>query len=183
MQPLESKFHIERFFLKHTHEKLFQSAVKGRWEEVREICRGHWVLNIQITESMDTVLHLAAYNNREDIFELLQDREHHLTMISLAMKNMEGNTPLHIAALMGNVTLCRLIIEISKSKILLQGVRNKEGETPLFKAVLHCQEEVFLYLHSILDNKEDHVYYERNYGETILHCAITEEYYGEHFHT
>ncbi|GMY16819.1 putative 26s proteasome regulatory subunit p28 [Fagus crenata] len=97
------------------------------------------------------------------------------------MKNTEGNTPLHIAASAGKVTLCRRIIEISKSKILLQGFRNKEGETPLFKAVLHGHKDAFLYLHSILDNKEDYEYCERNDGETILHCAITEEYYDLSF--
>ena len=84
VQPILARnFHLERYFFKNTHRRLFQSAVKGKWEEVLKICGGHRVLNIPITESMDTVLHLAAYNNVEDIFEkLLQVREHHLTTIS-----------------------------------------------------------------------------------------------------
>jgi hypothetical protein len=185
VQPLVRKVHIQRHFLKKTHKRLFQCAVKGEWNEVLKICRENFVLNIPITESENTVLHLAAYNNAEDILEqLLLVREHHLTTISLDMKNAEGNTPLHIAASAGNVRMCRCIIEISKSTILL-GVRNYEGETPLFKAVLHGHKDVFLDLHSMLSHKEEHKYNycERNDGETILHCAITEEYYGEHFHT
>ena len=183
VQPILARnFHLERYFFKNTHRRLFQSAVKGKWEEVLKICRGHWVLNIPITESMDTVLHLAAYNNVEYIFEqLLRVREHHLTTISLRMKNTEGNTPLHVAAISGNLRMCSSIIDISKSRTL-SCVRNNEGETPLFKAVLHGHKDVFLYLHSILPNKEEYEYCERDDGETILHCAITEEYYGEHFH-
>jgi hypothetical protein len=167
-----------------THIRLSRSVVKNDWKEVVKICQENWeALNIPITKSLDTVLHLAAYNKKEDNFEPLLKKlpsEPEKRTKVLLLKNTEGNSPLHIAASVGSVKMCRIIIDRIDPKTCLSA-RNNEGETPLFKAVLHGKKEAFLYFHSICGPREGYNYFTRTDGETILHRAISEEYFGEHF--
>uniref|UniRef100_A0A2N9FN13 Uncharacterized protein n=1 Tax=Fagus sylvatica TaxID=28930 RepID=A0A2N9FN13_FAGSY len=72
--------------------------------------------------------------------------------------------------------MCRIIIDRIDPKTCLSA-RNNEGETPLFKAVLHGKKEAFLYFHSICGPREGYNYFTRTDGETILHRAISEEYF------
>ena len=134
---------------------------------------------VPITNSWDTVFHLAISDDQKDIFDqLLQLLPQESLRIASALrrKNRKGNNLLHIAASVGSVTMCRRIISISKSMI---NTYNNEGESPIFVAALHGHKDAFLYLHSECGPDED--YCIRNNGDTILHCAIAEEYYGEHF--
>ncbi|KAL4604566.1 hypothetical protein ACB092_10G201900 [Castanea dentata] len=160
-------------------ERLSQSAAKGEWNEVSKICQKDWLLDVPITKLGGTVLHLAAYHNLEDIFELLLQK---LAPGSpqaesyLKRENIKGNTPLHYAASVGSVRMCRSIIDKASSTTLLS-VCNNEGETPLFSAVLHGHKDAFLYLDSICCPHENSNYWTRKNGDTILHCAISEEHY------
>ncbi|KAK9983018.1 hypothetical protein SO802_032543 [Lithocarpus litseifolius] len=158
------------------YETLYQSAVKGEWEEVLKICRKEMFLSTSpIINSLDTVFHLATSDDRKDIFEkLLQLLPLESTNIASALrrKNKKGNNPLHIAASLGDVMMCSLIISISKSMI---NTYNNEGESPLFVAALHGHKEAFLYLHSECGPNED--YCIRKNGDTILHCATAEEHH------
>ena len=162
------------------YETLYPSAIKGEWGKVLEICRKDMFLSTApIINSLDTLFHLAAYDKLENKFEqLLQLLPQESTQIASALrrKNKKGNNPLHIAASVGNVKVCSLIIGISKSMI---NTYNNEGESPLFVAALHGRKEAFLYLHSECGPNED--YCIRKNGDTILHCAIAEEHFGEHF--
>ena len=162
------------------YERLCQSAAKGQWEDVLDLCHKEMFLStVPITNSWDTVFHLATSDGRKDIFEkLLQLLPQESTHIASALrrKNKKGNNPLHIAASVGSVMMCRLIIRISKSMI---STCNNEGETPLFVAALNGKNEAFLYLNSECGSKEK--YCIRRNGDTILHCAIAEEHFGEHF--
>nr|XP_023884242.1 uncharacterized protein LOC111996483 [Quercus suber] len=175
------------FNLDKAQRRLFKSAVNGDWEDVLVQCEGqNWAFDVKVTKSDDTIFHLAAYNKREDIFEGLlkllpwgTDHEH-IAMSALEKANMEGNTPLHIAASVGSKKMCRSIVERSRSRALLS-VLNNEGETPFFSAALHGHKDAFLYLASICNRVEGYFYSQRNDGDTILHCAISAEHYGEQY--
>ncbi|WOL19540.1 hypothetical protein Cni_G28338 [Canna indica] len=80
-------------------------------------------------------------------------------------KNYDEDTALHVAATLGN---CRVAEALhNKNKYLVKQV-NKKTETPLHKAVLNGQRDMFWLLvllgASPLDRRED--------GATMLHCAI-----------
>ncbi|XP_075642886.1 uncharacterized protein LOC142614207 [Castanea sativa] len=158
------------------YRSLYPSAVKGRWEDVLDICHKEMFLTaVPITNSLDTVFHLAISDDQEVIFEkLLQLLPQESLRIASALrrKNKKGNNLLHIAASVGSVTMCSLIIRISKSMI---NTYNNKGESPLFVAALNGHKVAFLYLHSECGPKE-HYCIRRN-GDTILHCAIAEEHY------
>ncbi|KAM4075462.1 hypothetical protein ACB094_10G171500 [Castanea mollissima] len=163
--------------------RLPQSAAIGHWDIVLSICRENWLLNVPITKMGGTVLHIAAYHKQEMIFEqLLQQLRPPgslLAKVSLKRKNDVGNTPLHYAAEVGSKKICRSMIEFDRAEsATLLSVRNNEGETPLFLAALHGHIDVFLYLHFECHPGREHSNYcTRNNGDTILHCAISEEHY------
>nr|XP_023873284.1 uncharacterized protein LOC111985867 [Quercus suber] len=187
---LQEQDHIKKceetsiFNLDKAQRRLFKSAVNGDWEDVLVQCEGqNWAFDVKVTKSDDTIFHLAAYNKREDIFERLlkllprgTDHEH-IAMSALEKANMEGNTPLHIAASVGSKKMCRSIVERSRSSRALLSVLNNKGETPFFSAALHGHKDAFLYLASICNRVEGYFYSQRNDGDTILHCAISAEHY------
>ncbi|KAK9983007.1 hypothetical protein SO802_032532 [Lithocarpus litseifolius] len=176
--PPSEEVHLGSPTLKKEAERLSQSAAKGDWDEVQNICQANWLFNIPITKLGDTVLHLAGYNKQENIFELLvqQFSSGSLHAMSyLEKKNAKGDTPLHHAASVGSENVCRIITEFHSTTLL--SVPNNEGETPLFSAALHGRKDAFLYLHSICGPEEQSNYCKRSNGDSILHCAISEEHY------
>ena len=104
-----------------------------------------------------------------------------LAKVSLIRKNNVGSTPLHYAAEVGSKKICLSIIEFDRGESAkLLSVHNDEGETPLFLAALHGHIEVFLYLHFKCHPGREHSnYWTRKNGDTVLHCAISEEHYGK----
>ena len=161
-------------------EKLSQIVARGDWNEVREICEKNMLLDVQITKLGGTVLHIAAYYKQENIFELLHQLVPGslLATSCLTKKDRKGNTPLHYAASVGSERMCYHIINMT-APITVLNVRNHEGETPLFLAALHGHKDAFLYLNRVCGPGKD--YCIRRNGDTILHCAISEEHYGQHF--
>ncbi|KAF3960425.1 hypothetical protein CMV_014861 [Castanea mollissima] len=104
------------------------------------------------------------------------------------IKNNEGNTPLHVALSAQRISICFLLIR-SFNSIQPLGMQNNRGESPLFLAAFHGLKNIFLCLHVffLLGNSNtdfksiDPAYLRCTDGETVLHCAIRLEYFGEHF--
>ncbi|KAK9945241.1 hypothetical protein M0R45_010766 [Rubus argutus] len=155
---------------------LFKMAMKSRWEEVVQAYgqnkRAH---KARITRSGDTALHIAVADCQEkwveELVKLVSTKE-------LRIQNERGNTPLHFAAAMGNVRMCDCIAKKDPS---LVGIPNKDKETPLFLAALHGKKDSFLCLHYICTPDESqqrfYSYCRREDGDTILHCAISGDYF------
>ncbi|GMY16829.1 ankyrin repeat and protein kinase domain-containing protein 1-like [Fagus crenata] len=79
---------------------------------------------------------------------------------------------------MGNVYMCQCIGNADKS---LVGARNYDSETPFFLAALYGKKEAFLCLHELCGTENGYNYCRRKDGDTILHCAISGDYFGEYF--
>ena len=135
----------------------------------------------------DTPLHLAISNSApgyivEELVKIVSEEEELMEMEeTLGIEDFHGNTPLHLAASMGSLKSC---VSIAKASPHLLKRRNGEGETPLFLAAARGDTEIFLCLHYICGESSDvglGISLVRNYsGETILHCAIQREFWGEH---
>ncbi|KAM4075454.1 hypothetical protein ACB094_10G171000 [Castanea mollissima] len=152
--------------------------MKGEWRSVVEIySKDAMAHTAKLTRSGDTALHIAVSDSQEDIVQELvkcistQGKGKEVLVIG----NEQGNTPLHIAASIGSVVMCRCIAEVDKS---LVGARNHDRETPFFLAVLYGKKEAFLCLHQICGTKNGYAYSRRMDGDTILHCAISGDYFG-----
>ncbi|KAM4087412.1 hypothetical protein ACJW30_10G176200 [Castanea mollissima] len=156
---------------------LFQMAMKGEWDSVLQKYRENAMAHTaKLTRSGDTALHIAVSDSQEDIVQKLvecistQGKGKEVLVIG----NEQGNTPLHIAASIGSVVMCRCIAAVDES---LVGARNHDKETPFFLAVLYGKKEAFLCLHQICGTKNGYAYSRRMDGDTILHCAISGDYF------
>lgn len=157
--------------------RLFKIAIQGKWDLVVELYRKEpRACRAKITESGDTALHLAVSDGQEYIVEELV---HLISIEDLQIPNERGDTPLHIAASMGSVRMCACIANL---KELLVGARNVNSETPLFLAALNGRKDAFLCLHYICTATYIRIppynYCRRKDGDTILHCAIARNYFG-----
>ncbi|XP_077224774.1 uncharacterized protein LOC143858065 isoform X3 [Tasmannia lanceolata] len=155
---------------------LFENAMGGKWDNVVEIYKTYpGDRAVKITRSGDTALHLAARDGMTDIVKKLMEKvckEEDAREI-LTAKNERGDTPLHEAAALGIVEMCKCMVEKDMEAIT---VHNEEGETPLFLAVLNGNKNAFSYLFS-RDVSKKISSYRRKDGNTILHCAIMNEYF------
>ncbi|KAL6338295.1 hypothetical protein AAG906_018570 [Vitis piasezkii] len=151
-----------------TGPSLISYAMQGKWEKVVDICKEDpWAHDEKTTTSGDTALHIAVSDGREDVV---------VKLVQL-MAHRNVNTPLHLAASVGNVRMCKCIAAEYPE---LVGVRNNENETPLFLAALHGMKDAFLCLSNICSSTANNKVYEylrRSDGENSLHCAITGEYF------
>lgn len=166
-------------------KELFNMAMRGEWEKVERMYKeDHRAHHAKITRSGDTALHVAVSDCQE---EVVQELARHIVSKHsgdqvrsvLDIQNDRGNTALHFAASLGNVRMCKCIAEVKPS---LVGSRNKDGETPLFLAALRGKKDAFLCLHFICDPDLGASYCRKDDGQTVLHCAIAGEYFGEKFH-
>ncbi|CAK7346529.1 unnamed protein product [Dovyalis caffra] len=88
-----------------TRSGLFRFAMKGDWNKVIEIYTRKAAAHItKITSSGDTALHIAVIDGREDtVQQLVNLMSLEEAKKALRVKNERGNTPLHLAAIVGNV--------------------------------------------------------------------------------
>ncbi|KAL5545376.1 hypothetical protein UlMin_005063 [Ulmus minor] len=166
---------------------LFDKIMNREWEEVFNMYgKYQWARNIKITNSGDTILHVAiSHPEFEEKYKVVKKLLQHIKKDSdpfdvLKLENEKGRTPLHRAASFGLMgRMCKICIDsvgdVEKASKLVR-VRDKKGQTPLFMAVHYGRLKTFLYLHSILgDTGGNSSFCVRDDGRSILHDAIIKE--------
>ncbi|KAI3469975.1 hypothetical protein Pfo_026638 [Paulownia fortunei] len=170
-------------------DDLFKLTMEKKWQEVVEIYRRHPSAHrTKLTKSEETALHIAVstYNSKspshaiyiEQMICLIEKGGSSIDVLS--MQNAKGDTPLHLAAAVGWLTICKCIA--SKHWELIS-IRNVNGETPLFVAAHHGKLQAFLCFHELYNDKKDQeadpdeCLCRRKDGNTILHSAISGEYF------
>ncbi|XP_031266933.1 uncharacterized protein LOC116125335 [Pistacia vera] len=150
--------------------------MKSNWDDVIDIYQRDPSFHMEkITKSGQTALHIAVSDVQEQKVAKLVDiiikhptktdestiADHHKTAASkidkaearfpaLAVEDDRGNTPLHIAASLGSAKMCECIAWANKdSSLELIGARNHDG----------------------------YEYCRKNDGDTILHSAISGDYF------
>ncbi|WJZ91424.1 hypothetical protein VitviT2T_010496 [Vitis vinifera] len=150
-------------------------GITGSWESVVKIYEEHPEAHtMKISKLENTALHIAVESRRGDTVEQLVEQITKSTTEKpedvLSKENERGNTPLHWAASLGNIEMCKCIT--GEYKQLLRK-RNKESETPLFLAVRHGKKDAFLWLYKEFeDDTKAHECCGIEGGGTVLYCAI-----------
>ncbi|KAB1216027.1 hypothetical protein CJ030_MR4G022485 [Morella rubra] len=156
---------------REVEKQLIENALKGKWDKIVEIYKSNpAAYEMKINKSGDTALHLAVSDGKVKIVkELIAQRkasalpENDQGKASALPKNDQGNTPLHVAASMGNVAMCKALLRldpprgslvvckallgVDPHRRSLVGCKNEDGETPFFLAAFYGREDAFLYLH------------------------------------
>ncbi|RWR75645.1 Death-associated protein kinase 1 [Cinnamomum micranthum f. kanehirae] len=161
-----------------TKDELFQKAMREDWDAVISIykAKSGIVWTAKITRNKETALHIAISDSKTEVVKALLEIIHPIKIREMMNDNDEN--PLHLAASLGQAETCRQLLEKDPELI---GARNKDGETPLFKAARHGKERAFYALHPKCpitgkDIKHDIVHCKRTDGNSILHVAIQGEY-------
>ncbi|XP_068645132.1 uncharacterized protein [Aristolochia californica] len=159
---------------------LFDEAMRGDWDRVVKL----YEENKSIAQRADDILAFAIANGQtfyvEKLLNLVDDGA------TLEKKNGRGNNLLHSASELGNVEMCRSILQ-RQDQLKKDGgenliiARNHNGETPLFLSVLNGNREAFQYLVENFQEEVTSKLCRRNDGDTILHCAISCEYFGKRY--
>ncbi|XP_019179950.1 PREDICTED: uncharacterized protein LOC109175152 [Ipomoea nil] len=172
---------------------LFEACMKQQWERVSSIYHrsGAVAWKAKITKSGDTVLHIlincyhpAGSKNLlqhiKNMVDMLEDDDEALRVLKL--QNERGDTPLHLAARLGNTEICKHILSRPQNQgkaFELIRERNFKKETPLFLAAHRGKMEAFRFLLTVF-KKENHnpidICRQEN-GDTILHSALSGEYF------
>ena len=182
-------------------QELWFYTMAGEWDRVVEIYKSYpWTHTAMINDYNDTALHVAADsgeqatvkqlvdaivmnpNEREQVDqnpEINEEQEEEIRPKALTMKNLKGDTALHLAASRGFAESCKWIAEANRT---LLDIRNKNGETPLFLAALNWHRDAFLLLCFRFFDEGRNIqlhHLRRNDGDSIMHCALQREYFGK----
>ncbi|XP_061373369.1 uncharacterized protein LOC133315720 [Gastrolobium bilobum] len=158
-------------------------AFEGKWDKVIALYyKFPEVHTAMINYSVGTALHLAVHLDEEDVVKdlvhaILTKEMDEEDAKALEMENERGDTPLHVAASSGFARICRCIIGTDNERIYLLSRKNEQGETPLFLAAINWQKQAFAYLSDISRDSITLQDLVRNNGDSILHCAISREYF------
>lgn len=158
-------------------ETLYERVIDEDWGAVLKIYEENRdiVQKAKLLRSEETALHMAISSSKIDVAKKLLeiiDRD-----VIREITDGRGDNPLHLAASLGQVEMCKLLLH--KDWRLIWN-RNNEGETPLFLAVLQGQKGAFYALHPICTDTDHHniiTLCKKNDGNNILHVSI----HGEHF--
>ncbi|CAJ1971120.1 unnamed protein product [Sphenostylis stenocarpa] len=161
---------------------LAEYTLEGKWDKVVEMYKQSPACHTaMINDAVGTALHVAVDLDEEGVVEDLVDaiisHSDGVKIKALEMGNDRGDTPLHVAASRGFAKICRCIIGMKKERMYLVSKKNKHGETPLFEAAINWKKQVFAYLSDVLDHSAPLQDLVRHNGDSILHCAISREYF------
>jgi ankyrin repeat protein len=171
---------INNFF--YAVENFEEHVLTDDWEEVYKCYKKDKFFHTLKVKERGTALHVAVSNGEKMavkelvtailMWEWNDDDETH----PLRMRNESGGTPLHIAAYRGFTDMCQCIIGKNGERKNLVRIKNNNGETPLFRAVLGQKTDTFVYLRQFFSN-DVNTAMDKN-DKTILHVAIRSETFG-----
>ncbi|KAL7592974.1 hypothetical protein Lser_V15G32870 [Lactuca serriola] len=154
------------------HEHLDRAIRSGDWDLVLETKRKHKVTSIEkITNNGNSALHVAVGTTQKPqfILNLLNLIPENIRLS--AVRNSDGNTPLHVAAIIGYTEAAKILVERNRDLLL---AKNKEGHTSLAIALssMHTETSQFLLAQMNTDIEKDTLFYGTS-GDELLVSVIS----------
>ncbi|KAJ9701417.1 hypothetical protein PVL29_006669 [Vitis rotundifolia] len=154
---------------------LYEAAAYGRIDVLEQMSEDHFV--VQLTPNKNTVLHIAAQFGQLDCVQYILGLN---SSSSLLLKpNLKGDTPLHLAAREGHLTVVTALIDAAKrlhqeiesgiggDKAIMR-MTNEEENTALHEAVRYHHSEV---VKSLTEEDPEFIYGANITGYTLLYMA------------
>ena len=160
-------------------------AKRHDWEGFREFfLKNKDLLDKHIDLRQSTPFHYAAHCSKpsmyEEMLEMVEDPSD--IQHALRMQDEKGNTPLHEVALTGDVKITAIIVKAGESEPgqyePLVGIRNKLGETPVFRAAALGNSNLLKFF--VEDRSIDlRQHFHRTVDNmSILHMAVIGQFFG-----
>ncbi|KAD6454898.1 hypothetical protein E3N88_09604 [Mikania micrantha] len=130
---------------KRSAEKLHAAILQQNFLYVEHILHdGVVTLRDEITINGNTALHVAVGTGKNiEFLEKMLNLASKDNQPSLDMRNLEGSTPLHVAAIIGNTEAAKMLVEKNPD---LFYEKDNEGQTPLYRALSNMHTDTSIYL-------------------------------------
>ena len=176
--------------------EVYFATLREDWKSLAEFYEKHKDrLLTPMRVSKDTAFHMAVYSEDEKLLKDLLASAQYLppSLVHehpINITNVYGNTPLHLAASRGNYEAVKLLVEESQKILVRESenertdimlMKNKFGETPLFRAAAFGWTKIVKYLTppaQIVNDELLLVHRQRNDEQSILHVAVLGENFG-----
>ncbi|KAL9686469.1 hypothetical protein QQ045_023929 [Rhodiola kirilowii] len=166
---------------RESDSSLYRAAMDGDWEKAKSILDRHGEdsLRAEIGARSATALHVAVRSGPRSII-FIQKLLEHLTEADLEAKNIDGSTPLDIAARVGNVKAAKVLVE--KHPQLLY-IPSSDESFPIHSAAEYGHKEMFFYLLEVTQQGQcPDPYDSKGSGPKLLYLIIQAEFYDVALH-
>ena len=146
---------------------LYKAALRGDWEDAQDfINQEPEAVTGNINKYGFTALHIAIGTGNQGI-TFVQKLVEKISSNSLAkmITSSEKYTPLHIAAVVGNTTAVKILVD--KNHTLLYA-KDVDGLLPIHRAIINSHSDTFLYLLDVTKADEYPFTFTGNLGVTLL---------------
>ncbi|XP_021979050.1 uncharacterized protein LOC110875156 [Helianthus annuus] len=157
------------------HQSLYEAALSQKFEEVYSILEdGKVSVTEKIAINGNTTLHLVIGITKkkevlEKMLELVPERS-----TLLGMQNSDGSTLLHVAAIVGNIEAAKILVQRNQDLLF---IKDKEGHTPLARALSNMHTDTYLYLLNPTHDIEMATLFTGISGDELLVNAISSKDY------
>lgn len=125
-----------------------------------------WV-RLSITESYETVLHIAVLGKSHQFVEYLMGL---LKKEDLELVNGNGDTALCLAAIAGNLEIAKILVKKNEG---LLNIPNIQGNMPLYMAALYGRHDMVKYLYHTSQKMTGSFWTNENRGCVVVKCVET----------
>ncbi|XP_023745476.1 uncharacterized protein LOC111893648 isoform X2 [Lactuca sativa] len=144
----------------------YKATITGNWKAAKIILdKRRELVRFSITESYDTVLHIAVMGKSYWFVEYLVSL---MEKEDLELQNQKGQTALCLAAIAGNVKIATILV--NKNRALLD-IPDSRGMMPLYMAALFGKHDMVRFLYHNSRNMSGDFWTHHNRGCVLVKCV------------
>ncbi|KAL4572471.1 hypothetical protein LXL04_019248 [Taraxacum kok-saghyz] len=144
----------------------YKATITGDWKAAKIILdKRRELVRFSITESYDTVLHIAVMGKSYWFVKYLVSL---MEKEDLELQNQKGQTALCLAAIAGNVKIAMFLVK--KNRTLLD-IPDSSGMMPLYMAALFGKHDMVTYLYRNSQKMSGDYWTHHNRGSVLVKCV------------